>query len=87
MPAAKSATHFITTPNSEFARLDDKEITIDDILITNTPQSFVEMFTWDLKFGSFDNFSKNKNAVLLTEAVAERLSSNGNSNALSGKGY
>lgn len=82
IPAAKSATHFITTPDSEFASLDNKEITINDLLITNTPQSFVDIFTWDLIYGSFDSFSTNKNTVILTETVAKRLSSNQNILAL-----
>lgn len=82
LPAAKSATHFITTPEAEFARLGDKEITVTDVLITNTPESFVNMFTWDLNFGSFKSFYQNKNSVLLSEGVASKFISEGSTNQL-----
>lgn len=72
----KSATHFITNTNSEYIRFDDKELTIKDILSTNTPKSFSEIFTWNLLAGTFENFYQNKNSVLLTESVANRLISN-----------
>ena len=76
----KSATHFITNTNSEYIRFDNKELTIKDILSTNTPKTFSEIFTWNLLAGTFENFYQNKNSVLLTESVAKKLISDyGNS--------
>lgn len=82
LSGVESATHFITTTNSEYIRFNDKELTIKDVLSTNTPESFCDIFTWNLNSGTFKSFYQNKNSVLLTESIARRLTSDGNSNVL-----
>lgn len=73
LPGVKSATHFITTADLEYVRFNEKEIKVKDVLYTNTPRSFTELFTWDIKYGSFTDFYNNQNSVILTESVANVL--------------
>ncbi|WP_026775300.1 ABC transporter permease [Polaribacter sp. Hel_I_88] len=81
----KAATHFITETSSDFIRFGDKEITIKDVLSTNTPKSFTNIFSWHLSAGTFSDFYQNKNSVLLTESVAKRLVSGNNNYELINK--
>ena len=73
LQGVKKATHFITTTDLEYVRFNEKEIKIKDVLYTNTPKSFTEIFTWDIKYGSFTDFNNNQNSVILTERVAKLL--------------
>lgn len=79
LPSVTSATHFITETSLDYVRFNDKEITTRNILSTNTPESFTNIFTWNLISGTFEGFYNNKNTVLLTESVAKKLVSNYNS--------
>ena len=73
LTGVKSATHFITTTDLEYVRFNEKEIKVKDLLYTNTPKSFTEVFTWDIKYGNFTDFYNNQNSVILTESVTNLL--------------
>ncbi len=69
----KNATQFIVSTNYEFIESDRKRIQQKDILTTNTPKSFTDIFSWKLKSGSFEDFSKGTNKALISVSTAEKL--------------
>ena len=69
----KNATQFIISTNSEFIEVDSKRIQQKNILTTNTPKSFTEIFTWKLKSGSFQNFAEGNNKAIISASTAEKL--------------
>lgn len=69
------AAQFMISPSKEFIELNQKRIESDEILTTNTPESFVKIFDWKIKEGSLQNFHTGTNKVLLTESVANQLMS------------
>ncbi|WP_194778348.1 ABC transporter permease [Pararhodonellum marinum] len=72
-PGVMDITQFIISPYSEFIKADEKQITSDGILSTNTPSGFVNMFTWNPIMGSLESFTFGNNKVLLTSSLAKRL--------------
>lgn len=69
----ENAAQFITSEAVEYIEYAGKRIQQKDILTTNTPAAFVDMFTWTLKGGSFVDFSNGSNKVILTASTAEKL--------------
>ncbi|MEZ4900877.1 MAG: FtsX-like permease family protein [Spirosomataceae bacterium] len=69
------ATQFMISPSKEFIELNQKRIETDGVLTTNTAQSFVKIFDWQIREGSLQNFYDGTNKVLLTESIANQLSS------------
>ncbi|MBC8112419.1 MAG: ABC transporter permease [Verrucomicrobia bacterium] len=72
----KNATQFVTSSNLEFVTFGNKQIKQGNLLITNTPKSFVNIFSWKLRLGSFEDFSSGSNKVLLTVSTAKKLLGN-----------
>ena len=69
----ENAAQFITSDALEFIEYEGKRIQQKDILTTNTPAAFVDMFTWKLRGGSFIDFSNGSNKAILTASTAEKL--------------
>lgn len=69
----KNATQFITSPLTEFIQANGKEVEEEGILTTNTPDSFVEMFSWKPVLGDLNAFSTGVKKAILTNSVAEKL--------------
>ncbi len=67
------AAQFMISPNKAFVELNQKRIETNGILTTNTAKSFVEIFDWEIKEGSLQNFHSGINKVLLTEPIANQL--------------
>ena len=67
------ATQFMISPSKEFIELNQKRIETDKILTTNTAQSFVKIFDWEIVEGSLQDFHNGTNKVLLTKSVASQL--------------
>lgn len=72
----KEVSQFFISPYSEFIKVSEKQIATAGILSTNTPEGFVNMFTWKPKMGSVDNFASGNNKALLTTSLAEKLFGN-----------
>lgn len=72
-PGIEKITQFISSPYVEFIRSGESQIQNDGILTTNTPSSFVEMFTWQPVLGTLNDFSTGTKKALLTASVAEKL--------------
>ena len=60
-------------PSTEFIELNQKRIETDKILTTNTAQSFVKIFDWEIIEGSLQDFHNGTNKVLLTKSIANQL--------------
>lgn len=69
----KDVTQFIISPYSEFIKAGEKQIASSDILSTNTPAGFVQMFSWQAKLGTLENFSSGNKKILLSASLAEKL--------------
>ena len=69
----ENAAQFITSEDLEYIESEDKRIQQKDFLTTNTPAAFVEMFTWKLRGGSFQDFSNGSNKAILTASTAEKI--------------
>ena len=69
----KNATQFIVLTRPEFIETNNKRIQQKNILITNTPKSFTEIFTWKLKLGSFQNFAEGNKKAIISASTAEKL--------------
>jgi putative ABC transport system permease protein len=69
----KDVVQFIVSPVAEFIQSNDKKVEIKNVLTTNTPAAFSNVFTWTLKYGSFKNFGEGSKKALLTVSVAEKL--------------
>lgn len=76
---------FFIENQPQFFNYDNKNFNVEEILSTNTAQDFTEMFTWKLLEGSFDEFNKIENSVILTKSTAEHLHGEANLNQLIGK--
>ena len=76
---------FFIENQPQFFNYDNKNFTVEEILSTNTPRDFTEIFTWKLLGGSFEEFDKVENSVLLTQSTAERIHGEANLNQLIGK--
>jgi putative ABC transport system permease protein len=72
----KDATQFIVSTSYEFIESNNKRIQQKNILVTNTPKSFVEIFSWKLKSGSFKEFSEGTNKAIISASTAEKLFGN-----------
>ncbi len=71
----EDASQFIISNEPEFLRYKNIDLEQDDILITNTPESFSEMFSWRVLSGSLKNFSTIKNSVIINESTAKKITS------------
>jgi putative ABC transport system permease protein len=69
----KEVVQFVVSPTAAFIQSDDKKIEIKNVLTTNTPAAFSNVFTWTLKHGSFKNFGEGTKKALLTASVVEKL--------------
>ena len=69
----KNTTQFIVSNSSEFIEINGKRIQQKNILTTNTPQSFTEVFSWKLKAGSFQKFYEGTNKAIISASTAEKL--------------
>ncbi len=69
----KDVVQFVVSPSAEFIQSNDKKIETKNVLTTNTPTAFSNVFTWTLKHGSFKNFGEGSKKALLTASVAEKL--------------
>ncbi|MCU0348286.1 MAG: ABC transporter permease [Saprospiraceae bacterium] len=69
----ENAAQFITSEALEYIEHENKRIQEKDFLTTNTPAAFVEMFTWKLRGGSFQDFGNGSNKAILTASTAEKL--------------
>ena len=68
------ACHFYTFNNiPELVTVNDKELPVEGLLETNTPDRFFEFFNWKFIRGDVPSFSKQLNSVILTESEAERF--------------
>ena len=67
------ATQFMVSTSKEFIELNQKRIETDKILTTNTAQSFVKIFDWEIVEGSLQDFHNGTNKVLLTKSIANQL--------------
>lgn len=56
-----------------YTRANDKRLVSEEILQTNTPDSFFEMFGWKIVAGSVTAFAKDLNTATLTQSEAERF--------------
>jgi putative ABC transport system permease protein len=81
----KNYVQFFTETQPQYLDYDNKQFEIEQVLTTNTAADFTEMFTWELQEGSFETFSNNKNAIIITSSVAERIHGTENQNQLIGK--
>ncbi|MEO2062798.1 MAG: FtsX-like permease family protein [Christiangramia sp.] len=71
----EDASQFIISNEPEFLRYKNIDLEQDDVLITNTPESFSEMFSWRVLSGSLKNFSTIKNSVIINESTAKKITS------------
>ncbi|MFP2995204.1 FtsX-like permease family protein [Spongiivirga sp. MCCC 1A20706] len=69
----KNATQFMVFNEVEYLNKDGKNYEIKQVLHTNTPESFVKMFSWQILSGSLDSFYDSPNTVMLTESEAKRI--------------
>jgi len=67
------ACQFYTFWQPTIIRAQDKELTTDNILETNTPGDFFDFFGWPFIYGSVDGFRENLYSAVLTETQAERF--------------
>jgi len=67
------ACQFYTFWEPRIIRVQDKELTTDNILETNTPDAFFDFFGWPFIYGSVDGFRQNLYSAVLTETQAERF--------------
>ena len=69
----KNTTQFIVSNSPEFVEINGKRIQQKNILTTNTPKSFTEVFSWKLKAGSFQKFYEGTNKAIISASTAEKL--------------
>jgi putative ABC transport system permease protein len=69
----ENVVQFIISEASEYVEYEGRRIQQKDILTTNTPAAFVDVFTWELRGGSFQEFGYGTNKVILTVSTAEKL--------------
>ena len=69
----KNTTQFIISNSPEFIEINGKRIQQQNILTTNTPKSFTEIFSWKLKAGSFKKFNESTNKAIISASTAEKL--------------
>ena len=69
----KNTTQFIVSNSPEFIEINGKRIQQKNILTTNTPKSFTEVFSWKLKAGSFQKFYEGTNKAIISTSTAEKL--------------
>ena len=69
----KNTTQFIVSNSPEFIEINGKRIQQKNILTTNTPKSFTEVFSWKLKAGSFQKFYEGTNKAIISASTAEKL--------------
>ncbi len=69
----KDAVQFITSDALEFVETGGKKVQENKILTTNTPRAFHEVFSWQLRQGSLQDFSNGYGKVILTASTAEKL--------------
>ncbi len=68
----EDATHFWINGDDAFVEIDEKKMVTDNILSTNTPASFFNMFDWKFLMGSEDMLSSQMYTALLTRSEAEK---------------
>lgn len=69
----KNTLQFITSVAPEFAESGNQKIEVDQILTTNTPQAFCEVFSWTVRQGSLNNFYSGYDKIILTASTAQKL--------------
>jgi hypothetical protein len=67
------ACQFYTFWEPRIIRVQNKELTTENILETNTPGAFFDFFGWRFIHGSVDGFRQNLYSAVLTETQAERF--------------
>lgn len=72
-PAVKDAVQFIISPNKEFLVSGNKRVEEKEILTTNTPAAFVNIFTWNIVNGSLKNFENGFQKAIITVSTAEKM--------------
>lgn len=69
----EDACHFYTFWQPTFVEANDKKLTTEQLLQTNTPASFFDFFQWPFLKGSAEAFSKDLYTAVLTVSQAERF--------------
>lgn len=69
----EDAVQLITSEALEFVEVPGKRIQESKILTTNTPKAFCEVFSWQLRQGSFQDFAEGYGKVILTASTARKL--------------
>ncbi len=67
------ACHFFIFDQPQVVRKEEEKLPTFNILQTNTPKAFLEIFDWPIVQGSKEQFIQNPNSVLLTETEANRF--------------
>lgn len=71
--SVKDITQFLISSNNEFLGKPQLGIQENEILTTNTPSSFVKMFTWKVITGSLNDFGTGTQKAILCASTARKL--------------
>jgi|GEM_PF-722021 len=69
----EQSCHFYTFGLPELVSANAKELQVENLLETNTPQRFFEYFNWNFIQGNIHEFSRQLNTVVLTESEAVKF--------------
>jgi putative ABC transport system permease protein len=69
----QNAVQFITSDATEFLEAENQQVQVNKILTTNTPDAFVDVFSWQVRQGSLQNFATGFDKVILTATTAQKL--------------
>jgi putative ABC transport system permease protein len=73
IPGIQAACQFYTFGLPELVTINNKELSVENLLETNTPKRFFEYFNWTFIQGNTTSFSSQLNTAVLTESEAERF--------------
>ncbi len=73
LPGVEAAGQFYMDTDPVYLRNNDRRITSEASLYTNTPSGFHNIFQLDFLAGAPENFVREREAVLLTDRIADQL--------------
>jgi len=69
----EQACHFYTFWQPEIVEVNNKKLTVENLLQTNTAEDFFDFFGWPFVMGSSEGFARDLNTAVLTASEAERF--------------